>query len=596
MAPISALAPARVRVPLVVVIGATANAATAIWVAVAVYVSGRGLGAPDEAFYLLAYRRWAENPRTFTGAQYLYGPLFDLLGNDIGLLRLCRLALVLGVHLVFAVAFVRWLRFERPAAVPDGATAYCCGSLLLATGAIVYGWLPATPGYNDVTAFGSLVLLAVLLNLLRTVGRGQRVSWASAFAYGAIVAVMVLARPPVSISLAVMLAGTVYGLKLAGSRDVSRFLLGTVGGVAAFALVVQVSIAPWGAIAPPMREQLGVLAANSHPPLEILRWYLATTLAVVGDGLILCAPLVVSTLLARRRSRWTESARTAIGLLGFLACVTLAIAVGGFQGGEPNALAYSSTVFAMLVIALTAAAPVWRTLTSSGRVVAGGLLVVPALQAVGTNLVFYSIAINGAAAWVALMLLVRAREGMQSNLARVLPSAAAVVAVAVAVAVGVDGLSHDAGGRPLVTGRVRHAIGVPELSSVVLPESQARSLGAFRADLGDLVVPDRPMLAFGDLAQYILVLGGRPIGESWFSAEDDGLDRADLLAACRDGNPWGSLQPLVVANRAPSDRELAAWRSCGVEFSTDYVDVTPPSAPHGVRVFAPSENIEPARD
>jgi hypothetical protein len=197
---------------------------------------------------------------------------------------------------------------------------------------------------------------------------------------------------------------------------------------------------------------------------------------------------------------------------------------------------------------------------------------------------------------VALMLLVVVGIGVRRTSGFLVPAAATVVAVAIAVIVGVNGVSHDGARQPLLTGPMRHAAGIPELSSVVLPEAQARRLSAFRADLGDQVVPNRPMLAFGDIAQYVLILGGRPIGEAWYSAEDDGLNRADLEAACRDGNPWGTLQPLVVASRDPSANELAGWRACGIDFNADYHDVTPSSAPHGVRVLAPRDGLQPAAD
>jgi hypothetical protein len=274
--------------------------------------------------------------------------------------------------------------------------------------------------------------------------------------------------------------------------------------------------------------------------------------------------------------------------------VSLAVAIGGLRAGGGNVLAFSSATFAMLVIVLVGGAHTFRTLSSPGRVVAAGLLVVPALQGFGTNNALYAVAINGAAAWVALMVLVVVGIGVRRSSRFVVPAAAVAAAVAIAVIVGVNGVSHDGARQPLLTGPMQHAAGVPELSSVVLPEARARQLSSFRADLGDQVVPNRPMLAFGDIAQYILVLGGRPIGEAWYSAEDDGLNRADLEAACHDGNPWGTLQPLVVANRDPSANELAGWRACGIDFNTDYQDVTPASAPHGVRVFAPRDGLQPA--
>ena len=80
--------------------------------------SGRGLNVADESFYLLSYRWWDVNYRNFTGAQYFYGPVFDLLGHDIAGLRLFRLGTIVVVHLVFGWSFMRWLRTHRPTTPP----------------------------------------------------------------------------------------------------------------------------------------------------------------------------------------------------------------------------------------------------------------------------------------------------------------------------------------------------------------------------------------------------------------------------------------------------------------------------------------------
>ena len=82
----------------------------------AVLTAGHGFDITDEGFYLLSYRWWNVHHRNFTGAAYLYGPVFALLDHDIGALRIFRLLTVVGAHLAFGWCFMRWLRLRRPAA------------------------------------------------------------------------------------------------------------------------------------------------------------------------------------------------------------------------------------------------------------------------------------------------------------------------------------------------------------------------------------------------------------------------------------------------------------------------------------------------
>ena len=71
-------------------IAAVSGLVTALWVAAALMMAGRGFDVTDEGFYVLSYRWWDSTPRVFTGVQYLYGPVFGLLGWSIPGLRVVR--------------------------------------------------------------------------------------------------------------------------------------------------------------------------------------------------------------------------------------------------------------------------------------------------------------------------------------------------------------------------------------------------------------------------------------------------------------------------------------------------------------------------
>src|SRR5450759_2478425 len=89
-------------------------AAAAVWVIAAGMTASHGLDSTDEGFYLLSYRWWNTEVRTFTGAQFVYGPVFELLGHNIAGLRLVRLLTIIAANAAFGWTFMRWLRLRRP--------------------------------------------------------------------------------------------------------------------------------------------------------------------------------------------------------------------------------------------------------------------------------------------------------------------------------------------------------------------------------------------------------------------------------------------------------------------------------------------------
>ena len=83
------------------------------WAVPAILMLGKGFTVQDEGTYVLSYRWWSTNPYFVSGAQYVYGPIFEALGESISALRLLRLAMVLGANAWFAWSFVAWLEDQR---------------------------------------------------------------------------------------------------------------------------------------------------------------------------------------------------------------------------------------------------------------------------------------------------------------------------------------------------------------------------------------------------------------------------------------------------------------------------------------------------
>ena len=154
-------------------VAAIAGVAAAVWIGAAGLTVGRGFDRTDEGFYLLSYRWWDTNLFTFTGAQYLYGPVFEATGYDIAILRAFRLVTVVATLVVFGWAFMRWLRLRRPDAPPSRVWEIAGVAVIIAGGGMVYSWIPMSPGYNDITALGGLLAAAIVLRIAADVLRGR---------------------------------------------------------------------------------------------------------------------------------------------------------------------------------------------------------------------------------------------------------------------------------------------------------------------------------------------------------------------------------------------------------------------------------------
>ena len=171
-----------------------ATVATSVWVVAALLMAGRGFDVSDEGFYVLSYRWWDTTPRVFTGVQYLYGPVFELLGWSIAGLRVVRLITVVLVHLVFGWTFMSWLRTRRPDA-PESRSWELTGALvILASGGVTYGWLPLSPGLQRRGPAELLAARLLAVVVLRVVERGTSVADVGGGVAGPPVVTLLLAK------------------------------------------------------------------------------------------------------------------------------------------------------------------------------------------------------------------------------------------------------------------------------------------------------------------------------------------------------------------------------------------------------------------
>ncbi|GAB3065934.1 hypothetical protein GCM10027080_02020 [Pedococcus soli] len=585
------------------VVAAVAMLLVATWSVAAVLMSTRGFDISDEGYYVLSYRDWDTNLRTFTGSQYVYGPVFDLVGQSVPGLRRVRLVTVLAAHVAFAWAFVTWLLNVPQGAGLTRGWCWAAGLSIVASGGVVYGWLPLSPGYNDVSVLGTLLLMAAVLRVARGVTLHGRVPLPPLATMGPVVMALLLAKsvaglPTVIFVLAVMAAVALRARARARGALVGAAVLLLSLGLAA--AVVDRLVMPFGRMLPPMRTVNALVAGGTNSPLQLLGMYLGSTAKLLLQVVVI---LLVPSLIVTLGLLVVRVGRRRAGLLLLAAAgpVGLLLRWPGRAGmppaGAASVLGYATalTSLAVLVLAVLGAGGLGARRRDRGAAQAGGgvwivvaaLAVLPAVQALGTGNELYVMAVNQIACWVALMVLgatsVRGRRVLFVPV-----MSATAVTVLVAATVGVDGLLEH----PYRTDPFRSAtrpVGGPGVLAElkVSPERAAgfdRLLGVAG---GDSVRP--VVLAFDEMPGLVLLLGARTPGEAWYSASDRDRTAAGIRSSCALLRDRNAPPPIAVFNRAPSPTDRSALRDCGIVLTADPVHVRLVGQPDVMVFFATRE-------
>lgn len=602
---------------------------TLIWSATAIVTASRGFDPTDEGGYLLSYRWWSENLRTFSGSQYLYGPVFELIGFDIAGLRIFRLVTVLAVTAAFGWSFMRWLRPRRSEAPPSRAwelggalTIVCCGGM-------AYSWLPLSPGYNDVSMLGSLLIGAVVLRLAKDVPLGVRTAAWVPIGAGVVIVGMLLSKW--SSSLVVVLVAGLVGLAIvwpAGLQAVLRIFGWSLAGVVGTLVVIQLLVVPLTEAVPAMIATNKLVAATANSPSELLPLYLNSSkdllLSMVANNFLLLVATIVAVLSTGKAAR-----RFALVfvVLALAVSVWRAIDAGQFVGGTQNLTVFSVPITLFLVVPLLVAVTIiaalrlpaiesdedepqeaeppkqpadvpidrssWPTIANdSGRtwLMVALLTMLPVLQGVGTGNPLYFMALNGFAAWAAVIIFVLTGVTATPLAVRVLMTAIAAGAAITATLIASTSLwLHPYRTAPSAEAMAT-AAGVSALTSLRLAPATAAAYAQLHQQLSAFIVPGgRYIMAFDEIPGVVLALDGRPVGEAWYSRVDPGRTAANIRSECANGRrPWGSRAPILIFDRRPTELETAAILSCGLSFKSDYRLLLTPDATGGLAVFVPS--------
>ncbi|RNL79065.1 hypothetical protein [Nocardioides marmorisolisilvae] len=571
----------------------------AAWVGAATLMSDRGLDTSDEGFYLLSYRWWDSTPRVFTGVQYIYGPVLDAVGDSVPALRLVRLVSVIALHATLGWAVVTWLRARgAPRRLSPSGELVAVGAIT-AAGAVQYGWLPLSPGYNDVAVLTSLGLVAALLRCMRAAHLGRPLPVLPAVAAGLCATLLVVAKwSSAALVLALVVVVGAIALRRLGARGWIRFLLVGLGSVL-FLGAGFLSMAGGTSVISTIVDVNKLAARTGNSPAELVRMYLNTGAHALGQALLLAVPALVCVGVGRVLS--TRGAVRSAAIVLVLAPITVPFVAWPSRwavplGGAANVERYTAVLIALGALAAGAAVLNRKRSgadlpdqASEEPLVLVLLLLAPLVQAIGTGNALYLIAVNAFGCWVAALVILGA--GLDGAL-RVVARTATAVAVAVCLAVGTSGLleipyrtssyadsDQQLGGKGITAG-----LRVGKLQARILTEVQQAAGNPGRGT---------PILGFDEMAGFVLALDGRSVGEAWYSALDHHRTRVGIEDACSRPNPFAGRRPVVLFDRDPEPEDLTALRSCGIDLGVGYrLVLVPFLAGKSILVYRPIEPRE----
>lgn len=571
------------------------------WIVTAGRAANEGFDITDEGYYLLSYRWWDSNPLALTGVQYLYGPVFEWLGYDIVKLRLFRLLTIVVVHVLFGFSFMRWLRGRRPGAPPSVLWELSGTAIVLAAGGICYAWLPQSPGYNDVVLLGALTLVSCVLWIARAVDRDLKVPFGWFVLAGLVIGAMVLAKWTSVVVIGLIVLTAIVVLAAQGRRDVARGILWALGGLGLAALVVQLFVVRLDVAVPGILSVNRFIAGTSYSPADLLHIYWSSSLQLFGRTLRAHWLLLVATAVAViGRWRWLQLAAAVLAVVALALSVRQVLTSDGALGGSQHTPTYAVTLLAVVLVAVVAAigsviahkagvTGCSRLSQENARswVILALLVLLPLVQAFGTNTPLYTIGFNAFAAWAAVAIAVLTGIWATPVTARLtvgLVLVGSLVATASIAYTGLFDYPYRSVGHAKLTAKSR----LPALKGLYLePRAQERFAG-LATKLKPYAQPGRPMIAYDKMAGLVLMLQGRPVGEAWVAPKERQRAAAGIEEVCREGQPWDpNRPPVIILNRQISDVEIEALHACLLDFRSQYRLLAPPRQTISLQVWVP---------
>jgi hypothetical protein len=352
------------------------------------------------------------------------------------------------------------------------------------------------------------------------------------------------------------------------------------------------------------------IAGTSYSPAELLQFYWSSGIKLLGKTLRAHGLLLLATALTViARWRWLRIAAAVLALVALVLSVRRVVVDDGALGGSVHTATYPVTLLAAVLVAVVAAAGALiagkvgvtecsRLSRESTRtwVILGLLVLLPLVQAFGTNTALYTIGFNAFAAWAAVMIAVLTGIWATPIVARVTLGLVLVGSLVATASIAYTGLFRYPYRSPAHS-QLTAAATLPALKGLRLSPVTEQNYSRLAADLRPYTEPaGRPMLAFDKMAGLVLMLGGRPVGEAWIAPKERERTAAGIEHVCRNGDPWDpSRPPLIILNRPISDLEITALHACGLDFHADYGQLAPARETIGLQVWVPKAELTPRK-
>jgi hypothetical protein len=566
-----------------IAVASVAGLSVLTWVTSGVMAAGHGLDLTDESFYLVTYRWWDSYQPTFTGTQYLFGPLFEVLSFRIDHLRFVRLLLHVVTSSYLALAVVSWLSHQ--ALLGAGLTPrLAAGLAVVAGGASAYTWLPMSIGYNDVTIMAAVMCSAAVCHAATP----SRWVYLSLALTGIILGGAVLAKWTTIGMTTLFVLTVVHLLRRRGPRTLLLAATSLVGGIVVLLAYLR-AVVPLEQLFGALRESNAGLASSTNAPSSLVAYYLTSALSLAVPAAAIGLVLGIIWLFLVRRAPVWPGAATALCLC--LIPVSAAGVSGRFPAGGPRGESVSLTLWALLAFAAVCVLLGDRETLTRAReraqsvnvVVVCWLLAAPWLHGFGTGNALYLLAISTAAPWMCVLVYAWQLRSTVDGRNSISPLTGVVLAVALLLGWTAATANLVAPYRSDPYAHTRYAAaGIDQLEGLLISEQDAAAFTALRSVTSDRQTKD--VLVLDELPGLSLVLEAPPYAEAWTSAVDQARTRSAITAVCAEAGP----PSLIVLTRELSSEDLNALRECGIDFYADYRPV-PYRDPHiEIDVYAAS--------
>ncbi len=580
--------------------------------------SNRGFDFTDEAFYALSYATKDQVGRSFTGATWLIGAFYDLLGHDLARLRVLKVAVLLFVGGLLGWQTFEWIYSHKRERIISTRKQLRGWKLSLILGSSLcalapYSWTPATPSYNDLNLIILLLIGATSVSLLRA--RELSTLSRSVFLKFGMLGILLGAESFVKWSSAVTAFLLTVPIILYYCESVISLVkigLNLFTGFIVFWLFTYIFLVDIFTVVPRSLSLLKIITQDGYDPKTLIHGYLTqittSVKLIITDHKILFALCLVLPSIFKKFPRY----------IGAAASICLAIPImmstsrDTYIVGGPLATVAYGRLFVVAILAFSCALAIGHLIAhllfsrSRGSLSTGTqqfaksifhfptyihthpllpvlwlLVLIPLVQATGTlNDIFTGATFSNVtwllacvilATWFSTTLFVR-------------------YAIVLITLFGVWGIHHkvidgfiNKPYRLLASPARLHTPvkGLPRIEELRFDNSTAKYLSQLR-DLRNRahIKEGATMIGVWNVPGEIYALGGISPGEPWYIGVSTKRNIENVKYSCKTGQIDKKDPPIILLSMEPPLEFLDALSDCGINFPEDYRKVGSAKSPY----------------